>query len=129
MPRKGPAPRRELMPDPIYRSVLVTQIANKVLLDGKRDVLVPGSGNYWHRLRHTSSGTYAYNSLGVINPAPPGGLIAADIDGDGRDDLVYVKPAGDAIYWRRNQTVTSSSRSIYGISTSIPSSGNNDRSS
>ena len=77
--------------------------------DGKRDVLVPGSGNYWHRLRHTSSGSYAYNALGVINPAPPGGLIAADIDGDGRDDLVYVKAAGDAIYWRRNQTVTSSS--------------------
>jgi len=48
--------------------------------DGKRDVLVPGGGNYWHRLRHTSSGTYAYNALGVINPAPPGGLIAADID-------------------------------------------------
>ena len=36
MPRKGPAPRRELMPDPIYRSVLVTQLANKVLLSGKR---------------------------------------------------------------------------------------------
>ena len=36
MPRKGPAPRRELMPDPIYRSVLVTQIVNKVLLCGKR---------------------------------------------------------------------------------------------
>ena len=36
MPRKGPAPRRELMPDPIYRSVLVTQIVNKVLLRGKR---------------------------------------------------------------------------------------------
>jgi small subunit ribosomal protein S7 len=36
VPRKGPAPRRELMPDPIYRSVLVTQIVNKVLLDGKR---------------------------------------------------------------------------------------------
>ena len=36
MPRKGPAPRRELMPDPIYRSVLVTQIVNKVLLHGKR---------------------------------------------------------------------------------------------
>ena len=38
MPRKGPAPRRELMPDPIYRSVLVTQIVNKVLVDGKRSV-------------------------------------------------------------------------------------------
>jgi small subunit ribosomal protein S7 len=36
VPRKGPAPRRELMPDPIYNSVLVTQIVNKVLLRGKR---------------------------------------------------------------------------------------------
>ena len=36
MPRKGPAPRRELMPDPIYHSVLVTQIVNKVLQRGKR---------------------------------------------------------------------------------------------
>jgi small subunit ribosomal protein S7 len=38
MPRKGPAPRRELMPDPVYRSLLVTQIVNKVLLAGKRSV-------------------------------------------------------------------------------------------
>jgi small subunit ribosomal protein S7 len=36
MPRKGPAPRRHLMPDPIYRSVLVTQVVNKVLVRGKR---------------------------------------------------------------------------------------------
>ncbi len=36
MPRKGPPPRRELMPDPIYRSVLVTQFVNKVLTRGKR---------------------------------------------------------------------------------------------
>ena len=36
MPRKGPAPRRELNPDPIYRSVVVTQIVNKVLQRGKR---------------------------------------------------------------------------------------------
>jgi small subunit ribosomal protein S7 len=38
MPRKGPAPRRELTPDPIYRSVVVTQLVNKVLLAGKRSV-------------------------------------------------------------------------------------------
>ena len=38
MPRKGPAPRRELMPDPIYRSALVTQLVSKVLLSGKRSV-------------------------------------------------------------------------------------------
>jgi small subunit ribosomal protein S7 len=38
MPRKGPAPRRELMPDPIYRSVLVTQIVNKIMQRGKRSL-------------------------------------------------------------------------------------------
>ena len=38
MPRKGPAPKRQLMPDPIYRSVLVTQLTNKILLRGKRRV-------------------------------------------------------------------------------------------
>ncbi|MCC7077447.1 MAG: 30S ribosomal protein S7 [Acidimicrobiia bacterium] len=36
MPRKGPAPRRRLDADPIYHSVLVTQLVNKVLLEGKR---------------------------------------------------------------------------------------------
>lgn len=36
MSRKGPAPRRELSPDPIYGSVLVTQLVNKVLQRGKR---------------------------------------------------------------------------------------------
>jgi small subunit ribosomal protein S7 len=36
MPRKGPAPRRELLPDPVHRSVVVTQLVNKVLLSGKR---------------------------------------------------------------------------------------------
>ena len=36
MPRKGPAARRELMPDPVHRSVVVTQIVNKVLQRGKR---------------------------------------------------------------------------------------------
>ena len=36
MPRNGPAPRRDLQPDPVYRSVLVTQVVNKVLTRGKR---------------------------------------------------------------------------------------------
>lgn len=38
MPRKGPASRRDLLPDPVYRSVLVTQIINKVLSRGKRSL-------------------------------------------------------------------------------------------
>jgi small subunit ribosomal protein S7 len=38
MPRKGPAPRRELQPDPTYRSVVVSQLVNKVLQRGKRSL-------------------------------------------------------------------------------------------
>ena len=38
MPRKGPAERRELVPDPIYKSVLVTQVTNKILERGKRTI-------------------------------------------------------------------------------------------
>ena len=38
MPRKGPAPRRELVADPVYRSLLVTQLTNKVMLHGKKSI-------------------------------------------------------------------------------------------
>ncbi len=36
MPRRGVIARREVMPDPVYNSKLVTQVINKVLLDGKK---------------------------------------------------------------------------------------------
>jgi small subunit ribosomal protein S7 len=38
MPRKGPAPRRELTPDPVHHSVLVTQLVNKIMQRGKRSL-------------------------------------------------------------------------------------------
>ncbi|HEU0088505.1 MAG TPA: 30S ribosomal protein S7 [Pseudonocardiaceae bacterium] len=38
MPRKGPAPKRPLISDPVYGSPLVTQLVNKVLVQGKRSV-------------------------------------------------------------------------------------------
>jgi small subunit ribosomal protein S7 len=38
MPRKGPAPKRAVVVDPVYDSILVTQLVNKVLTDGKRSV-------------------------------------------------------------------------------------------
>ena len=38
MPRKGPAPKRVIETDPVYGSQLVTQLINKVLLDGKKQV-------------------------------------------------------------------------------------------
>jgi small subunit ribosomal protein S7 len=36
MPRKGPAPKRPIIADPIHNSTLVTQLVNKIMLDGKR---------------------------------------------------------------------------------------------
>ena len=36
MPRKGPAVHRDTGPDPVYQNVLVTQLINKILLDGKK---------------------------------------------------------------------------------------------
>ena len=36
MPRKGPAPKRPIVIDPVYSSTRVTQLVNKVLLDGKK---------------------------------------------------------------------------------------------
>ena len=38
MPRKGPAPRKPLMADPVYNSPLVTQLINKILSGGKRQL-------------------------------------------------------------------------------------------
>ena len=36
MPRKGPAPKRPLVADPVYGQELVTQLVNRVLRDGKK---------------------------------------------------------------------------------------------
>ena len=36
MPRKGPAPKRPIIIDPVFQSTLVTQLVNKILLDGKK---------------------------------------------------------------------------------------------
>ena len=38
MPRKGPAPKRPVVVDPVYGSPLVSQLVSKILLDGKKTV-------------------------------------------------------------------------------------------
>jgi small subunit ribosomal protein S7 len=38
MPRKGPAKKREITPDPIYGSRLLSRLINRVLMDGKKGV-------------------------------------------------------------------------------------------
>ena len=36
MPRKGPVSKRDVLPDPIYNSKLVTRLINKLMVDGKK---------------------------------------------------------------------------------------------
>ncbi len=36
MPRKGPVAKRDVLPDPIYNSKLVTRLINQIMIDGKR---------------------------------------------------------------------------------------------
>lgn len=38
MPRKGPVARRDVLPDPIYNSKLVTRLINRMMIDGKKGV-------------------------------------------------------------------------------------------
>ena len=38
MPRRGNVPKREVLPDPVYKSTLVTKLVNSVMLDGKKGV-------------------------------------------------------------------------------------------
>lgn len=38
MPRKGPVPKRDVLPDPVYNSKIVTKFINKVMLSGKKSI-------------------------------------------------------------------------------------------
>lgn len=38
MPRRGFVPKREVLPDPIYGTTVVTKLINQIMLDGKRGV-------------------------------------------------------------------------------------------
>ena len=38
VPRRGNVPKREVLPDPLYDSVLVTKLVNSIMLDGKKGV-------------------------------------------------------------------------------------------
>jgi small subunit ribosomal protein S7 len=61
MPRRGAAPRRQLMPDPVYKSVLVTQVTNKVLIHGKK----------------TTAESIVYDALDIVGDKTDGDALAA----------------------------------------------------
>lgn len=37
MPRRSGVPKREVLPDPVYNSTVVTKVVNQIMLDGKRE--------------------------------------------------------------------------------------------
>jgi small subunit ribosomal protein S7 len=61
MPRRGAAPRRHLMPDPVYKSVLVTQVVNKILMHGKK----------------TTAESIVYRALDIVGEKTDGDSLAA----------------------------------------------------
>ena len=61
MPRRGAAPRRQLMPDPVYKSVLVTQMTNKVLMHGKK----------------TTAESIVYDALEIVGQKTDGDALSA----------------------------------------------------
>ena len=61
MPRRGAAPRRDLMPDPVYKSVLVTQVINKILMHGKK----------------TTAEAIVYEALDIVADKTDGDALAA----------------------------------------------------
>ena len=38
MPRRGFVPKREVLPDPVYGTTVVTKLINQIMLDGKRGI-------------------------------------------------------------------------------------------
>lgn len=38
MPRKGPVPKRDVLPDPIYNSQVFTKLVNQIMWDGKKSL-------------------------------------------------------------------------------------------
>jgi small subunit ribosomal protein S7 len=38
VPRRGNVPKREVLPDPLYKSVMVTRLVNSIMVDGKKGV-------------------------------------------------------------------------------------------
>ena len=77
--------------------------------DGRRDILIPASAasgvRTWYWLRQSGPGTFAFVTTGVPVSSPAGSTTVADIDGDGRDDLIYVKANNPSVFWRRSLTV------------------------
>lgn len=65
MPRKGHVPKREVLPDPIYNSELVTRVINKIMLQGKKGV----AQRIFYNALQTASGKVGKEPMEVLEVA------------------------------------------------------------
>lgn len=65
MPRRGHVPKREVLPDPIYNSELVTRIVNKIMLGGKKGV----AQRIFYNALNTASAKVGKEPLEVLDTA------------------------------------------------------------
>jgi len=71
MPRRAAPPKRKIPPDPVYGSVLVQQLINKIMLDGKKSTsekIVYDALSYIEERTGTSPVTVLNNALDNIRP-------------------------------------------------------------
>ena len=54
MPRKGNVPKREVLPDPVYDSVVVAKLINSIMLDGKKGTAQKIVYNAFDQIRETT---------------------------------------------------------------------------
>jgi small subunit ribosomal protein S7 len=71
MPRRAAPPKRKISPDPVYGSVLVQQLINKVMLDGKRSIaekIVYDALSFVEERTSTNPVTVLNNALDNVRP-------------------------------------------------------------
>src|SRR5216110_795841 len=74
--------------------------------DGKTDLMLPNSSGNWRLMFYNSPGA-AFSITDTSTPVPPDAVLIGDVDGDGRDDLIYDVASTDVqspdyIYYRLN---------------------------
>ena len=54
MPRKGNTPKREVLPDPVYGSIVVSKLINSIMLDGKKGTAQKIVYNAFDQIKETT---------------------------------------------------------------------------
>jgi small subunit ribosomal protein S7 len=111
MPRNGPATRRELAPDPVYRSVLVTQVVNKILSRGKRTLAERIVYNALEQVQEKSGGDpVAALKRAVENTRPEVEVKSRRVGGATYQVPVEVRPRRATTFSRQRREKTMAER-------------------